>query len=263
MPRKILINFANYNFYSAQERNSISGFSIGNFHEVIQYRPKDIDRRFLQLNKDILSHKRGAGYWLWKPYFIRKTLIELQFGDYLCYSDSASYFINPIDSLIEVCEESGQSILPFELFFPEKKYTKRDALILINVDRPEITETKQRLADCILFKKTPETIAWVEEYLHYGQDPSAITDIPNQLGFPNYPEFIEHRHDQSIFSLLTKKYHFQAFRDPSQWGNGKEKQYPESKYLQLVHNTRRKDRRWLRTFNMLRERVETPLSRKN
>ena len=40
----------------------------------------------------------------------------------------------------------------------------------------------------------------------YACDARIITDMPNVCGKQNYRGFIEHRHDQSIFSLLTKKY---------------------------------------------------------
>ena len=44
------------------------------------------------------------------------------------------------------------------------------------------------------------------EWLSYAQDERIITDIPNQGGTDNYPGFQEHRHDQSIWSLLCKKH---------------------------------------------------------
>ena len=46
-----------------------------------------------------------------------------------------------------------------------------------------------------------------------------LTDIPNACGLSNLPEFKDHRHDQSILSLLAKKHNVEMFRDPSQWGN--------------------------------------------
>ena len=44
--------------------------------------------------KEILSfiqahNQRGAGYWIWKPYIIWKTLQDVEDGDIVCYIDSA------------------------------------------------------------------------------------------------------------------------------------------------------------------------------
>ena len=47
---------------------------------------------------------------------------------------------------------------------------------------------------------------FLSEYLYYAQDKRIITDDPNELGVSNYEGFRDHRHDQSILSLLTKKY---------------------------------------------------------
>ena len=88
----------------------------------------------------------------------------------------------------------------------ERQYTKRDAFILLGVDSPFYSETGQFNAAFQIYKKTRFTEAFLEEYLYYSQDRRIITDDPNKLGKENYNEFKDHRHDQSILSLLTKKY---------------------------------------------------------
>ena len=60
----------------------------------------------------------------------------------------------------------------------------------------------------------------------------------NLLGLPYHEGFIEHRHDQSIFSILIKKYSIKVYRDPSQHGNNFVDLYPDSKYQQLMVSTR-------------------------
>ncbi len=88
----------------------------------------------------------------------------------------------------------------------EKLYTKRDAFILMGVDLPFYSETGQFNAAFQVYKKSKFTEIFLEEYLYYAQDKRIITDDKNELGMPNYDGFIDHRHDQSILSLLTKKY---------------------------------------------------------
>ena len=43
-------------------------------------------------------------------------------------------------------------------------------------------------------------------HLYYAQDKRIITDDDNEMGVDNYEGFRDHRHDQSILSLLVKKY---------------------------------------------------------
>jgi hypothetical protein len=64
-----------------------------------------------------------------------------------------------------------------------------------------------------------------------------ITEMKGTVG-PDYSDFVAHRHDQSIFSLLTKRYGLVAYRDPSQYGNDLREEYPASTYGQLIDLTR-------------------------
>src|SRR5699024_603854 len=50
--------------------------------------------------------------------------------------------------------------------------------------------------------------------------PYLFTDDDNKLGKKNYEDFIDTRHNQSVLSVLSKKYGIPAFRNPSQWGWG-------------------------------------------
>jgi hypothetical protein len=111
----------------------------------------------------------------------------------------------------------------------------------MNCDSPKYSESNQRLASFSLWKKSNFTIDFINEFLDYAQDERLITDLENQCGYPNYPDFKEHRHDQSIFSLLSKKYDLNAYRDPSQWGNSSKIFYTNSKYEQLIEHTRKRN----------------------
>ncbi len=215
----ILINYSDKFYTRAQKNNTKSAIKLGCFKKVISFKSDDIDEQFYQTNKDILVSPRGAGYWLWKPYFIKKTLSLMSDGDYLFYCDSGSLFVNSVDELLKFVKTTNQDIIPFELPFNESQYTKRDCFILTNTDEVKYQNTKQRLATFSVWRKTEDVMKFVEEWLSLAQDQRIITDLENQMGFPNYDDYIEHRHDQSLFSLLTKKYNLMAYRDPSQHGN--------------------------------------------
>jgi hypothetical protein len=257
--RKVLINFATLKFYEAQQRNAETALTVGGFDKVICYSRKDIDREFRSRNRSILRARIGAGYWLWKPYFIKRTLAMLNEGDFLFYCDAGSHFIDRIDPLIEVAARAQQPVIPFELIHPEKYYTRRDAFILMGCDTARFSETRQRLASFILMRKSPFAETFVDEFLTLAQDARLITNAPGRLG-PESPDFVAHRNDQSIFSLLTKRHGLDAYRDPSQFGNDQREQHPTSTYGQLIDLTRSKTRRpaglalsWWKRFRSGRE----------
>jgi hypothetical protein len=89
--KKVLINYADKKFYDAQKACSDSGLKFG-FDKVISYSVDDIDEDFFNKNRKILENWRGAGYWLWKSYFLLKTMEKLDDGDYVWYNDSGVRF---------------------------------------------------------------------------------------------------------------------------------------------------------------------------
>jgi len=234
----VLVNFANDLFEEKQKYQNITANEIGSIDKIYSFSPNDIDKDFYKNNEVILSNPRGNGYWLWKPYFIKKILETLHENDYLLYLDSGAYFINPLDSLISLQKELDQDILIFHNPQIEINYTKRDTFILLDCDNAKYTKSKQILGGINLWKKTDFTINFLNEWLKYGCDPRCITDIGNTLGFDNYREFKEHRHDQSIFSLLCKKYNLISFPDPTQYGNKERKILNDTKLKQIFHHTK-------------------------
>lgn len=215
----IAINYADKNFQRAQKLNSKTARQWG-ADKVIEYGPKDIDEAFFRRNREILTSPRGGGYYLWKPYFYRKAYDELGAGDYLVYIDSGAVYVNKIQYLIDCMEQEKMEIMVFSLQreLLEKQYTKRDAFVLMQCDTPQFTDTPQSIGGYVLFKKSDFVEQFLAEDLNYAQDERIIAEIANTQGLPNYPEFIAHRHDQSVWSLMVKKYGLKRFRDPSQYG---------------------------------------------
>ena len=118
-------------------------------------------------------------------------------------------------------QNANTDVMCFEIdaWAMEKVWSKRDAFILMDCDSEQYAETPQRCATYILLKKTPASVTLIDEFLWYIQDPRIVTDMPNQLGKENYDGFKENRHDQTVWSLLTKKHGIKPFRDLSQYGD--------------------------------------------
>ena len=208
-PKIIAISYSDKNYKVQLEYNKRSAIEIGKVNKHYSYGPNDIDNKFKKENKDILSRKRGNGYWLWKPYFILRTLKEkLNYGDYLIYTDATIIYKNDSKILIDFMNNNNEQILVYRLecLCYEKIYSKRDALILLAADLSYYTETKQYNAAIQIYQKSEFTEKFLEQYLYYSRDKRIITDENNIMGFPNYKGFIDHRHDQTILSILIKKF---------------------------------------------------------
>ena len=205
--KKIHINYAHNRYLQAQRYCCETAIANG-FDESKAYGFHDLSKEFVESNLYTLSQPRGAGYWLWKPYFILKTLEVISEDDWLMYTDSGMFFVrNPWDFIFSKSEQMGEKgIATFCSISTNKAYTKRDAFVLMGADSPTFTDSPQRMASVFVCRKTPFSLSFVQEWLKYASDPRIITDLPNTLGLPNYPEFVDHRHDQSIMSILAIKH---------------------------------------------------------
>jgi hypothetical protein len=213
---KFYINYSDKAF-EAQQNFALKMAKLrGGFDNIMGYSREDIDQEFYEQNGHILDQPRGGGYWLWKPYLINKKLSEVNDGDYLFYSDSGAFFLKNVDMLIEELEKYDQDIMGFELPLIESQWTKKELFINMDCTDEMYSETNQVSASYILIRKTKFSVDFFDQYLKYGCDEINITDSYNNIAQDQ--SFIEHRHDQSIFSLLYKRNSLRAFKDPSQLG---------------------------------------------
>ena len=138
-----------------------------------------------------------------------KTFKEkLNKGDYLIYTDAGIYYLNKVEKIIKFMISINEDIWLNSLTYLEKKYSKRDAFILLGADSPIYTDTFQYMGGIQIYKKSEFTEIFLKKLLNYSTDKRIITDDPNTQGLPNYHEFIDNRHDQTVLSILYKKYKF-------------------------------------------------------
>lgn len=188
---------------------------MGGADEIKVYGPEDLDEEFKLRNKHILSQKRLGGYAVWKPYIILKAIENIQYGDYCMYLDSGAYYIRSLKYLVDQIEKDGTDMLFSSSLLPEKHWSKRDAFILMDCDVPEIVESHQYESTFLFFKKTERSVKFIKDWLMYMEDERLSTDIPNTCGLENYEGYREHRHDQTVMSLLAKKYGYIGYKSIS------------------------------------------------
>jgi hypothetical protein len=167
---------------------------------------KNDDNFWKKHEKFIKNNQRGYGLWLWKPYLIKKMFDRMNNGDIVFYLDSGCELGN-IDhikkclSIIKTDLIIGTEVLHER---KEKHWTKKDLFIKLNLLDDKYTETTQRQAGTNMFLINDTTRKLVNEWYELSCEYHNIDNSPSKN--ENFPGFKEHRHDQSIFSLLTKKY---------------------------------------------------------
>jgi hypothetical protein len=221
--KKHLLIFGTIDYNQSVE--SLSKSAKDYFDTIHKFTFSDIEESFYNENIEILSSHRGAGYWLWKPYFINRILNTINDGDILFYVDAGNIFINNPSVLYNKLEEKN-GILLFDNRdgMSSGEYAqnfiscKRDCFILMDSDKDEFIYGKHLNASYQIYQKNTKSLEFVTEYLKFCTNKYIISDTPNMYG-DNYPGYYDHRHDQSILSLLAIKHNISPLVDPSEWGN--------------------------------------------
>jgi hypothetical protein len=231
--KTVLISFAtNEKWYKAQMNLNHSSINRGVDH-YISYNQNNLDENFKLKHQHLLkSNVRGYGFWMWKSLIIKQTMDIVDDGDIILYVDSGNTIINNLDYVINECNKND--IILFDnrdgnrqgKTHLNKFWTKRDTFVLMDCDEEKYYNSSQVDASYQLYKKNNKTIDFIDEYMKYCENENIISDLPN-ITKDNLPEFIDHRHDQSIMSLMATKYNISLYPEPSEWGNHLKRPYPQ------------------------------------
>ncbi len=211
--RSCRVHFVTYgddNFKSSRARIVTEAGTTGWFVTRRYYTPDDIGDLFREHGHFIKNHERGGGFWIWKPYIILARLTEhdVQPGEYIVYAD-AGCSISPASiecfaANMKLLSSSRSDFLRWSAGLPERHWTKKDLLHCFGAN-PEHPHPDQLLSGLIVLRKTKQSIRAVAEWyrIAISDNYHLIDDSPSMA--EEDPEFRQHRHDQSIFSLIGKR----------------------------------------------------------
>lgn len=176
------------------------------------------------------SHRRGFGYWVWKPFVILETLKNLPAGWGLAYLDGGCV-LNDTPRARERLEDYkshalSHSVWATELIslagedFTNQTWCKADAFSRLGAS-PELRALNQVQAGILLLANDSVSrellelwsqVSLEEEYRYLDDSPSLE---------PNAPTFREHRHDQALFNIIFRQLRLEAIPDetfhPGAW----------------------------------------------
>jgi hypothetical protein len=215
MVRAKAITFGEYKYLYAAQTLGKELRKLNIFHDVAVFSFSNIDKNFWAQHKHLLEEKKGAGYWLWKPYFCQKAFNELKMGDILLYIDGGlvlqSNGARDLAAYFKICQQSESGLVVFEQLYKQESWTKGDVFKELQMPMEKYGKLAQHLAGIIIIQKRETNVNLFNEWLEHATKPGLIDDSPSKSA--NHTEFITHRHDQSIFSLLAWKY--KAYIDPA------------------------------------------------
>ncbi|MCJ7672424.1 MAG: hypothetical protein MUP67_10345 [Acidimicrobiia bacterium] len=217
----MLVSFASVEFYEAQHHlvESAKPFVDG----YLCYRDVDLPRSFLRRIARHLQDDRAFGYWAWKPWVIFDALGRLDDGDLLFYADSGNVVLADLAPLFELCASSESGIVLFDnqdgspdgALWKNGMWTRGDCFALMDATGAEFVDGLQVTAGYIVVEKRPSTVSFIRKFLAACENYQIISDAPSTL-LPNAPNFVDHRHDQSVLSILAVKNGIELERAPCQ-----------------------------------------------
>jgi hypothetical protein len=206
MTKNIYLSFASgYSFEKIASKNIIKYKKIYKIFD--EYKVKtlgDIDKTFLNENHSILNQKRGCGYWLWKPYFIKNELENMKENDILFYCDSGREItINPQNLITSLIKNHDKYFIVFTQPEKQKEQTKGDVLNYFNCTAEE-QNYKQIWGGVIIIKNNIISRNIIDKWLQVCKIKHLIDDTPSNIT-NKYMNITGNRHDQSIFSMVIYK----------------------------------------------------------
>lgn len=230
----VQISYADGCCAKAIQKNRRQALAVG-VDEARAYARSDLDRSWELRNKEVLSQRRGGGWWLWKPRVILQTLrdpaVPWHRGVVL-WLDAGNYLHADPRPFLEASLRSSDVVAMRLKGCLEHDWTNAGSLGRLNmsqkyalVDRPQLG------AYFLAFRKTKLAVAFVEEWLRLAEDPEALlgtSDLPeaaldtasaSEPGLViggevpwqrEVPGFQKHQADQSVFSLLFKEHGFRG-----------------------------------------------------
>lgn len=215
-----LLTFANKYYRKSLDRFRRQAEQSYIFDKISVYTEKDLSPTFVKLNKSLLKPScRGFGYWIWKPDVILQTL-ENSSADIIVYCDAGFHLnSNGFDRAHEYFEALSASHKDFCVFsgkpsdrvdlagakylkLYDKYYTKQYTINRLSIPENHL-ESDTIAAGLIIMKRNAITRGFMDNWREIMS--SDHTLINDQYDFSPYEGYIEHRHDQAIFSHLMKK----------------------------------------------------------
>jgi hypothetical protein len=219
------------------------------FDSVLTLDESDLDPGFWREHRRFIRrHPRLFGYGIWKPHVVQAALGALPPDAILSYCD-AGCSLNPegvqrMREYFSLASSHPSGLVGFQGGLPEAAWTKMDVLKRLGFTSSAEMNSPQIWSGMFFMVNNAGNRSLVSQWGETMADYGNIDDSPSVT--PDDPRFREHRHDQSIFSILFKRAGGLALDDETWWPDSwsRQRRFP-------IHA-----RRWKHFRSGDRERLE-------
>lgn len=222
--KKYFLTFASSDLKKSLNRIKKEAENLNIYNNILTLNEEDLDLCFKNRFKNYLKFGiRGYGYMCWKPQVILQVLNKMDDGDILQYSDVGCHLnkkgLDRLFQYFELTKKTEKGILAFQNKIPEYpliydgrkllnyldyQWTKGDLLDYFKIRNNDIILKTPTIGSGIIFiRKCEKSLQLINEWLDVIKYDFKLIDDSKSIS-PNIKGFIEHRHDQAIFSILCK-----------------------------------------------------------
>ncbi len=207
------------------------------FDQMYLFNEFDVKPMIDQLPPDAFA-KRGYNYWSWKPWIIHQTMLHSPPNSLIIYIDAGMFFKNKLlfQQLIDRSQAQVDDYTFYQVSHNNSSHCKCEVWSSIDQDevkkdasrsrhiKSEDDETEEEEkkdtsnvrqevfkklpmvnAALLLFRNTSFMQQIAYEWQQKALEPFMISDVPSGK-CTNSTDFIDHRHDQALLSLIVRKH---------------------------------------------------------
>jgi hypothetical protein len=217
----IFVTFADGNpeFVDAGKRIARQAESLNIFSEVRVLDGNslsDISSVYRTRFRSTAINKRGFGYWVWKPLLFQSLIQEISKQDKsvngIFYADAGCEipvnFFSRRNFKKLLSESNKTAIIADSTSRLEIQYSKGVTFEYLDPDY-NFAFTNQIAATWLAVRLNEAGISFVDDWVKFATQNDGL--LVNDNFGNEHPEFIDHRHDQSILSLLFKTNGYQPY----------------------------------------------------
>lgn len=252
-----LVSFADGNEVFYQNQNALAQSALNRGIDFIfNYRKSHIDEDFYTKYQAILGEKYGAGYWLWKPYIILKTMENTPEGSIIVYADSGAILTGSLVPILKHLENHDGILYRYnrDIYGTIKGSIDRQVAQELAISAHlEFDKSKPLWAGFMVFRNSKQTKEFVKHWLNlccnpdfikgYGKSRHMHDQALLNAAYLKYPEGIialaeddfqpmlkwQHRHPSEVnFSLMPYQQQAMSYTEHKAW------RFPPLKWLRYV-----------------------------
>lgn len=214
--KTFFITYGDNNFKNSKQRLRKEAEATNLFDHVIVYEPQDVEKILANAPRatlDVFHEKRGGGFWIWKPLILQEQLKHMNEGDVLIYADAGCTLLNKqtdISNTISSIKKHDIGISHCKSYssWSRKFYGRKDVVtgLVTDVDKfyssNDESSGLEYQANRLIVQKRPSSVDFIDRWAKVAYEkPRWFTD--DKSAIPNTLEFVEHRHDQTIYNALA------------------------------------------------------------